>query len=138
LDEAASAQATTRREALQLRIGRLQDAIEAGADPAALVERLNAAHHELKVVEAELAASEADLRRSEVDEQEVRQMLASLRDVAQEVFTEAEPAELAEFYRSIGLAVSYDHQSRVAEASVTLAPSGRAAVGGVTGVRGGL
>ncbi|HVU90616.1 MAG TPA: hypothetical protein VHC23_00180 [Jatrophihabitans sp.] len=136
-DEAASAQARTCQETLQLRIGRLQDAIEAGADPAALVDRLNAAHTELKMVEQELAAAQAEVQRNAVSEAQVRRLLASLDEVARDVFTEADPADLAEFYRSIGLTVSYDRGSRTAEASVTLAPSGAAAVGGVNGVRGG-
>jgi hypothetical protein len=139
LEESNASTLETRRQELRLRIGRLQDAIEAGADPAALVDRLNTADTDLTAVEAELAAQERDVRRPVVDEDDLREQIGSLSKISQQVFADADPAELAEFYRAIGLTVAYDHGSRTAEASVTLAPSGpMAAVGGELGVRGGV
>ncbi|HEY2296145.1 MAG TPA: hypothetical protein VGH43_00340 [Jatrophihabitans sp.] len=138
LDEVHHSQLETRRQDLTPCIARLQDATEAGADPAALVDRLNAAHSDLQAIDAGIASQPEDVRGPVVDDVGLRELLNSLGNVAQEVFTEADPTELAEFYRSIGLTVSYDHESRTAEASVTLRPGGHmAAVGGVTGVRGG-
>jgi DNA invertase Pin-like site-specific DNA recombinase len=136
-EEAGEAQNEARRHDLRRRRDRLQDAIEAGADPAALVDRLNAVHRELAVIEAETAAQRTVAQRPVVDAQALGDLLDSLTDVAKEVFTEADPAELEQFYRSIGLAVSYDHESRSAEASVTLPVSGHLPTGGELGVRGG-
>ena len=85
-------------------------------------------------VEAELAAHRRDGQERRLDEAGIRALLDSFGDVVGDVFADADPAELAQFYRSIGLMVSYDHDTRTAEASVTLTPPGLITVGGESGV----
>jgi site-specific DNA recombinase len=135
--ETAAAQRAERRHEVQLRLTRLQDAIEAGADPRALVERVNAAHAELVALDAASADAAMADDPGTLDAQALERLVASLGDIAEDVFTTADPAELADFYKAIGLAVSYDHGSRSAEASATLPAGQLVAAGGEVRVRGG-
>lgn len=114
-------------EDAEVRLRRLQAAIEAGADPAAVVEPINRAQVAVANLRADLALARSDdSKRSPVGSAlELSAVLDEFDDVAREVFGEADEAELIAFYDALGLAVTYDHQTGMADATVQLAAPSR-------------
>ncbi|WP_263247275.1 recombinase family protein [Saccharopolyspora rosea] len=112
----------------ETRIRRLQKAIEAGADPAALVEPLNQA-------QAERAAAQARLDRERPDEAlsaaEIHAMIDSLGDVGR-ALNQGDPVELQNLYEALGLEMTYDPGPRIVDVSVNPGRRVSARVGGGT------
>ena len=93
---------------------RLQDAIKAGADPAALVEAINDA-------QATRAAAQAELDNSTepaaIGEAEVYAMVDSLGDVGS-ALKEANPESLGRLYENLSIDLKYEPHARTAEATI--------------------
>ena len=96
------------------RLRRLQSAIEAGVDPAALVEPIHRAQQEVDAARAELQHNPTvqTLSRAEIDA-----MIDYLGDVGS-AFNRAEPAHLEELYGSLCLEVIYEPGERIAQLSI--------------------
>jgi hypothetical protein len=86
----------------------LRAAIEAGVDPAALVESVNAAQAERVAARAELDNVPV---RTGLDRVDVYAMTDSFGDV-QRVLRLAEPPELVDLYGALGLELIYHHDQR--------------------------
>jgi hypothetical protein len=103
----------------EARMRRHQAAIEAGVDPAAIVDVINQA-------QAERAAARAELNRRPVAQaltrQDVEAMIDSIGDVGA-ALTQAEPESLAALYEALRLQMVYDPASRAVD--VTVQPRGR-------------
>ena len=121
LDADAGKTATARGKAAaravaeaEQRLRRLQSAIEAGVDPAALVEPINRAQQEVDAARAELQHNPTvqTLSRAEIDA-----MIDYLGDVGS-AFNRAEPAHLEELYGSLCLEVIYEPGERIAQLSI--------------------
>jgi hypothetical protein len=99
---------------------RLRAAIEAGVDPAALVESINEAQAQRASAKAELdsAASQGSHLLTDA---EVYAMIDSLGDVG-EALNSANPARLAALYGQLRVELIYDSDSKTAEVSIR--PSG--------------
>jgi hypothetical protein len=113
--------ADVRRRATQAetRLRRLQQAIEAGASPAALVEPINRAQQERDAAEDELARLPVGVR---VGRAEVEAMVDSLSVLGRQV-NHASPARLQELYGEIGLEMVYNAKERMID--VTILPPRR-------------
>ena len=57
---------------------------------------------------------------------DIEELLSALSDVSQEVFTDADPQLLWNFYKAIGLEVSYAHRERLADVVLHLRPNTQA------------
>ena len=109
------------------RLRRLHAAIEAGVDPAALVEPINRAQEELEAARVERQHVPAART---VGQAELEAMIDYLGDIGA-ALNRADPVKLEELYRSLRLEVIYHPEERTAD--VTIRP-GR----GGERVRGGL
>lgn len=103
------AEAKDRRAEADRRIRRFQDAIAAGADPAAVVEALNTAQADRVAAQAEIDA--ATRSRTVLDRAEVYAMIDSLGDVGA-VLAGADPTSIARLYRELDLSVRYEPEER--------------------------
>lgn len=113
----------------EARLRLLQEAIEAGVDPAALVESINEAQAERKAAEAELDAVPTT---NIITEAEIHARIDSLGDMG-EALNGAKPDKLAELYTAVGLQAQYKPTAH--EVDVSIVPMGRvnsACVGGGT------
>jgi hypothetical protein len=130
-DRSSDRDAVKRRLAdAETRLSRLRAAIEAGADPAALVESLNAAQEQRAAAQAELAIAKPDPW--ELSEAEIYAMIDSLGDVGAASLTRAAPARMQKIYKSLRLEMIYDNDQRAVD--VVIKP-----LGGLVGVsEGGL
>jgi len=125
-DGAPAGRPTVAREALQARLAeaesrlkRLRVAIEAGVDPAALVESINEAQAERGSAKAELDSA-ASAGSNLLSDAELYAMIDSLGDVG-EALNSANPTRLAALYEQLRVELIYDSDSRTAE--VTIKPS---------------
>ncbi|MFC0623249.1 hypothetical protein [Kribbella deserti] len=116
--EAAERGFRQRIEAAKATIGRLQRALEAGWDPETLTAQYNAAVAEQKSAEADLEALEPAER---LTTQEMRAIVDELGNI-QRVLAEADREDLAELYRGLRLAVTYDHKENRADVSISPEP----------------
>ncbi|WP_028849458.1 hypothetical protein [Thermocrispum municipale] len=95
----------------------MQDAIEAGVNPAALVEPVNAA---LAERDAARAAPSTAAATDAITEAEGYAMIDSLADVGDSLNT-AKPERLAELYSTLSLDVLYEPEDKIA--TVTIQPA---------------
>ncbi|MGQ0837276.1 zinc ribbon domain-containing protein [Actinokineospora sp.] len=111
----------------ETKLRRLQDAIEAGANPAALVDAINRAQEECDAARMELertpAARVIGLAEVEARVDQLAELAGGLRNALAE--------ELREFYDAVNLDMLYNAEDRLVD--VTIRPSGR----GSERVRGG-
>lgn len=112
-------QACRRLADAEAKLRRHQAAIEAGVDPAAIVDAINQAQTERATARAELNARPAAqlLTRHDVEE-----MINSMEDVS-EALTRADPQSLTTLYEALRLQMVYDPASRTVD--VTVQPRGR-------------
>jgi hypothetical protein len=112
-DPAEVAEAAFRRRigAAEAEMARLQRALEAGWDPEQLTSQYNAAVAEKRAALAGMDAIEVTER---LTASEVRDMVAKLGDVG-EALKRADRGDLADLYKVLDLAVTFDHRDRVAE-----------------------
>lgn len=111
---------TVAREALQAqlaetesRLKRLRAAIEAGVDPAALVESINEAQAQRASAKAEMDSA-ASAGSNLLSDAEIYAMIDSLGDVGK-ALNSANPARLAALYEQLRVELIYDSDSRTAE-----------------------
>lgn len=117
-----------KRRAAETRLRRLQSAIEAGVDPAAVAASINQAQAEKDAAQAQLQhAPEA----SALSTGEIHAMLDSLGDVSR-TLKRADPRDLQDLYAELRLEMTYDPDSRIVD--VTVKPGRRVTdrVGGGT------
>jgi hypothetical protein len=93
---------------------RLQRALEAGWDPDGLTSQYNAAAIDKRAAEAALAAIEPNQQLTG----DIRKMITELGDMAR-VLDTADREDLAELYKALGLAISYDHAQTRADVSIS-------------------
>jgi hypothetical protein len=105
----------SRVAAAEASMGRLQRALEAGWDPEALTGQYNAAVAEKKAALAGLEALEPAERLSASD---IRAMVKEL-GAMKRVLDLADRGDLADPYGALGLEVSYNHKTRVADVSIS-------------------
>jgi hypothetical protein len=125
----------TARQALKKRLSeaesrlqKLRAAIEAGVDPAALVESINQAHAQRAATRTEL---EADTPApNALSDTEIYAMIDSLGDIGH-ALNQADPTRLQELYEALRLEMIYDAHTRTVD--VTIQPTRR----GSARVRGG-
>jgi hypothetical protein len=111
------------------RLSRLRAAIEAGADPAALIESLNAAQEQRAAAQAELRVLKPDPTR--LTDAEVYAMVDALGDVGASL-NGASPDRMRKIYDTLRLEMIYDYSERAVD--VIVKP-----LGGLVGVsEGGL
>jgi hypothetical protein len=103
----------------ETRLSRLRAAIEAGADPAALIESLNAAQEQRVAAQAQLAAAKPDP--AELSAAEVYAMVDSLGDIGASL-TRANPERMQRIYKSLRLEMVYGHEEQVLD--VVIKPLG--------------
>jgi len=98
-DDARLQQARRKLDDAETRLRRLQRAVEAGAEPGALVDALNRAHEERQAARADLDRLPAPraLGRAEIEA-----IVDQLGDVGA-ALNGAKPAELEELYSALGL-----------------------------------
>lgn len=106
--------AKRRLDAAETKLRRLRAAIEAGADPAALVESINVAQAERVAAQAELANTPVT---DALDIAEVYAMIDSLGDVTR-VLHRAELDELAGLYAALRLEMIYHHEERAVDVRI--------------------
>ncbi len=99
----------------ETRLSRLRAAIEAGADPAALVESLNAAQEQRAAAQAELRVTKPDPAR--LTDAEIYAMVDSLGDVGA-ALNRANPDRMCKICDSLRLEMVYDHDERAVDAVV--------------------
>ncbi|TDD83444.1 hypothetical protein E1202_25335 [Saccharopolyspora karakumensis] len=95
-------------------VRRLQEAIEAGADPAALVEAINEAQATRAAAQAELDSSPDP---AAIGEAEVYAMVDSFGDVGS-VLKEAKPESLGRLYENLSIGLKYEPHARTVEATI--------------------
>lgn len=98
----------------ETRLRRLQAAIEAGADPAALIDALNRAQAERDAARTELDALPAS---REVGPAEVDAMIDYLDTIGRQV-NDAGPAKLQELYTALDLELLYNAEDRMLDVSI--------------------
>ncbi|WP_199234862.1 recombinase family protein [Kribbella sp. VKM Ac-2568] len=115
-DPAEVAEAAFRRRigAAEAEMARLQRALEAGWDPEQLTSQYNAAVAEKRAAQAGMDAIEVTERLSA---NEVREMIAELGDM-RKVLDRADRGDLADLYKALDLAITFDHREKVAEVSM--------------------
>lgn len=116
-----------RLDAAEAKLRRLRSPIEAGVEPAALVESINDAPAQRAAARAELDAAPAPNLLSPA---EVYAMIDSLGDVGREL-NRAEPEKLQQLYEKLALEMVYQHEERAVDVSIR--PARRVSAG----VRGG-
>ncbi|GAB2615302.1 recombinase family protein [Kribbella endophytica] len=119
-DPAAAAERRFRQriETAEASMKRFQRALEAGWDPEALTSQYNAAVAEKKAALAGLEALQPEQRLSSAD---IRAMIDQL-GVMREVLDQADRGDLSDLYGALGLTVSYNENTRVAEVSISPTP----------------
>jgi hypothetical protein len=103
----------------ETRLSRLRAAIEAGADPAAPIEPLNAAQEQRVTAQTELAVARPGPW--DLSESEVYAMVDSLGDVGASL-NGADPARMQRIYKSLRLEMVYDNDDRAVD--VVIKPFG--------------
>ncbi len=98
----------------EAKLSRLRAAIEAGVDPAALVEAINQAQRERSAARAELDAAPA---RNLADHAQVREMLDALGPMATALARSPE-AELAQLYEALRLQLLYQPLASLVEVTI--------------------
>lgn len=126
-DNVLMEQARNRLADAEKRLRRLQQAIEAGANPAALVDALNKAEEERQAARTDLDQRPAGRVLSHAD---ITAMIEELGDVGA-ALDRADPADLEELYAALRLEMVYNVSAKIVE--VTIRPAGR----GSARVRGG-
>jgi hypothetical protein len=116
-----------RADDAETRLRRLQQAIEAGASPAALVDAINRAQEEKDIAREELARLPAG---AAVGRAEIEAMVDSLEVIGRQV-NHASPERLSELYEQVGMEMVYNAKERTVD--VTIRPPRRVNAG----VRGG-
>ncbi|WP_246243929.1 recombinase family protein [Amycolatopsis pithecellobii] len=119
--------AQKRLDAADAKLRRLRSAIEAGVDPAALVESINDAQAQRTTARAELDGAPTP---NVLAPAEVYAMIDSLGDVGREL-NRAEPEKLQQLYEKLDLEMVYQHEERAVD--VSICPARRVSAG----VRGG-
>jgi DNA invertase Pin-like site-specific DNA recombinase len=109
----------TRLADAETRLRRLQAAIEAGANPAALVDAINRAQEERDVAQAELKRTPTERT---IDQAEIEARIDQLADTAGGL-RKAPPSKLQEFYEAVSLEMLYNAEGRTVD--VTIRPVGR-------------
>lgn len=130
-DNARMEQARNRLADAEKRLRRLQQAIEAGANPAALVDALNRAEEERQAAHTDLDCIPA---RHVLSYADVAAMIDELGDVGQ-ALDRADPAGLEELYSALRLEMVYDASPKTANVTIRPAGRGSARVRGVTPTR---
>ncbi|MPZ65435.1 MAG: hypothetical protein GEU83_07905 [Pseudonocardiaceae bacterium] len=92
----------------ETRLHRLQAAIEAGVDPAAVVEAINEAQAQCAAARAEIDGTPAP---NTLAEAEVYAMIDSLGDVGA-VLSDAQPEHLSRLYQELRLELRYEPHER--------------------------
>ncbi len=126
-DNVRMEQARNKLAGAETRIRRLQQAIEAGANPVALVDALNRAEDERQAARADLDRIPTSRVLSVAD---VAAMIDELGDVGQ-ALDRADPASIEDLYSALRLEMLYDAGAKTV--NVTIRPGGR----GSARVRGG-
>jgi len=126
-DNVRMEQARNKLAGAETRIHRLQQAIEAGANPAALVDPLNRAEEERQAAHADLDRIPA---RHVLNYADITAMINELGDVGQ-ALDRADPASIEDLYSALRLEMVYDATAKTV--NVTIRPAGR----GSARVRGG-
>ena len=111
--------AKKRLETAEAKLRRFQAAIEAGVDPAALVEAINGAQAQRAAARAELDNAPAP---NTLSDAEVYAMIDSLRDVV-EALSRPKRENLEDLYTALDLQVRYEHDLQAAD--VTIQPVSR-------------
>ncbi|MBA2324687.1 MAG: recombinase family protein [Pseudonocardiales bacterium] len=107
-------QAQRRLSDAETKLARLRAAIEAGVDPTALVEGINAAQRERAAARAELDG----VPKSQLaDMTEVRRVIESLGDVTK-ALVRASEARLAELYGALRLQLTYEPAGQVVDVTI--------------------
>jgi len=119
LADANHDQAHRRLADAEARMRRHQAAIEAGVDPAALVDVINQAQAERAAARAELNGRPAT---QALTRQDVEAMIDSIEDVGA-ALTQTEPESLTALYEALRLQMIYEPTSRTVD--VTVQPHGR-------------
>ena len=109
------------------RLRRLQQAIEAGANPAALIDALNKAEQERQAARTDLDRIPASSTLTQAD---ITTLIDDLGDVGQ-ALNRADPAGLEDLYATLRLEMVYNADTKTVD--VTIRPAGR----GSARVRGG-
>jgi hypothetical protein len=104
----------------EARVRRLQAAIAAGVDPAALVEAINETQAQREAAQVELQHTAAPDAMSSED---IYALIKSLGEIAP-LLNHADPALLAELYEALRLEMTYDAEAKTV--SVTIRPMRRA------------
>lgn len=117
--DARQQQAKRRLDDAETRLRRLQAAIEAGADPAALVDAINRVQEERQAARVDLDQLPANRALSRA---EVAALVNELGSIGP-ALDKADPAELEQLYAALGLEMVYDPRPKVVD--VTLRPIGR-------------
>jgi hypothetical protein len=103
----------------EVKLRRHQAAIEAGIDPAALIDATNQAQAERVAAHAKLNGQPAA---QELTRQDIEAMIDSIGDISA-TLTEAQPQRLTALYDALRLQMVYNPDSRIVD--VTLQPRGR-------------
>ena len=112
----ANEDARSRLKDAEEALRRLQAAIVAGIDPAAVKEPMNAAQAQREAARVALAAQTPSSR---LDVAEVYAMIDALGDVG-EVIKDARPDNLTKLYKELGIKVSYRHEEGGGEAVISI------------------
>jgi hypothetical protein len=107
-DSVRETQTKGRAAEARTKVRRLQDAIAAGANPAALVDAINTAQAELEAAEAEQARQPAS---KTISRAEVYAMIDYLGDVGA-ALERGDPAELQKLYEKLRLEMIYQRTRR--------------------------
>jgi hypothetical protein len=126
-ENARMQQARHRLADAEKRLRRLQQAIEAGANPAALIDALNKAEQERQAARTDLDRIPAAPALSHAD---ITELINDLGDVGQ-ALNRADPAGLEDLYATLRLEMIYNADTKTID--VTIRPAGR----GNARVRGG-
>jgi hypothetical protein len=114
LDSSAPARAKRNTTEARKKLRRLQEAIAAGANPAALVDMINAAQAELEAAEAEQARRPDALTLTRAD---VYAMIDYLGDIGT-ALKRADPAELQRLYEALRLEITYHADENAADVTI--------------------
>ncbi|RSN39112.1 hypothetical protein DMC64_38910 [Amycolatopsis sp. WAC 04197] len=98
----------------QTRLARLQEAIEAGADPGALIEPLNRAKEERDAAEEDLARASAE---ELIGRAELEAMVDAFGELGRQVGN-ASPGRLQQLYGEIGLEMVYNARERTVDVTI--------------------
>jgi len=112
-------QARRRLADAEAKLRRHQAAIEAGVNPAAIVDAINQAHAERTAAHAELTAQPAT---QALTRQDVEAIINSIGDVST-ALNAADPHNLSALYEALRLHMIYDHASSAVD--ITVQPLGR-------------